>query len=309
MNPGRPNPPPPARLTVAAAQFLDRGSISKNTEEIIKCIKNAATKGAQVVHFHETATTGYFPAVILKSGRELRECESKICAACKANSIACIVGTPHFSERHGTFYNTVLVVDEKGRRVCRQTKRQLVPTDDWASPGQDMLVFRIAGTPCCAIICHDVRHPELVRLPVLQGARVVFYCSWETSANDREIPLDNTNELAVYRAQVQARAVENGVWIVHANAAANLKDRSRGSHGMSRIVDPKGHVVKEASPEAETLLVHKLDMKQSLAKYALKSLDFSFFLREWYISGAAYSNEVAIPPESPRLTPCSPKLK
>jgi predicted amidohydrolase len=137
----------------------------------------------------------------------------------------------------------------------------------------------------------------------------VFYCSWETSANDREIPLDNTNELAVYRAQVQARAVENGVWIVHANAAANLKDRSRGSHGMSRIVDPKGHVVKEASPEAETLLVHKLDMKQSLAKYALKSLDFSFFLREWYISGAAYSNEVAIPPESPRLTPCSPKLK
>ena len=113
----------------------------------------------------------------------------------------------------------------KRRRVCRQTKRQLVPTDDWASPGHDMLVFRVAGTPCCAIICHDIRHPELVRLPVLQGARVVFYCSWETSANDDYISLDDTEELAVYRAQVQARAVENGVWIVHANAAANLEDQ------------------------------------------------------------------------------------
>ena len=143
-------------------------------------------------------------------------------------------------------HNTILVVDEKGRCVCRQSKRQLVPTDDWATPGYEILVFRIAGgTPCCAIICHDVRHPELVRLPVLKGARVVFYCSWETSHDDKPIALDNVEELAVYRAQVQARAVENGVWLVHSNACANMRIDSsaylNGTYTKSHDMFPKNH--------------------------------------------------------------------
>jgi predicted amidohydrolase len=304
----RPAPPPAARLTVAVAQFIDRGSIAKNSVEIIQKIGHAAEGGAQVVVFHETATTGYFPHIILNSGRELRDCETHICNACRTHRIGCIVGTPHFSERHGTFRNTVLVVDDKGRRVCRQSKRQLVPTDDWAAPGNDMLLFRIAGTVCCAVICHDIRHPELVRLPVLRGARCVFYCSWETSHNDQPIDLGNEAELAVYRAQVQARAVENGVWIVHANAAANQQDRTHGSHGMSRIVNPLGHVIAEAKPSEETLIVQRLDMKLAKATYAMESSDLGYFLRDWYVSGCAYSNEVTIPPESPRLTPQSPNL-
>ena len=303
-----PNPPPPAILAVAVAQFKDRGSVSKNTTIIIEQIQKASQSNAQVVVFHETATTGYFDSLILKAGRELRESERLICAACKANNIACIVGTPHFSERHGIFHNTILVVDEKGRCVCRQSKRQLVPTDDWATPGYEILVFRIAGgTPCCAIICHDVRHPELVRLPVLKGARVVFYCSWETSHDDKPIALDNVEELAVYRAQVQARAVENGVWLVHSNACANIEDRNKGSHGMSRIVNPHGKIVKEANCTEETLLIHRLDMKLAKAKYALESFRISYVLRDWYKNGATYSNELSIPPESPRLTPRSPK--
>lgn len=54
--------------------------------------------------------------------------------------------------------------------------------------------------------------------------------------------------------QVQARAVENRVFVVHANvpapSVADLEaggSRELGSHGMSRVVDPLGRVMQEAS--------------------------------------------------------------
>ena len=46
---------------------------------------------------------------------------------------------------------------------------------------------------------------------------------------------------APVRAQIQARAVENGVYIVHANAPAN--DDTTGSHGQSRVIAPDGNLL------------------------------------------------------------------
>ena len=70
---------------------------------------------------------------------------------------------------------------------------------------------------------------ELCRLPVLAGARVIFYISAESYHDDRPLPAPREPawtserleaELAVYRAQTQARAVENRVWLVRTQAPA-----------------------------------------------------------------------------------------
>ena len=147
----------PARrsLTVATAQFLSRPTIKENTEVIISFIERAAKAGAQVVSFHETATTGYSAKIITARGTHeaLRECERAICSACRKHVIACIVGTAHFSERSGETKNTALVVDERGRCVCRQSKIQLVQDDHWAVPGRTLNTFQVAGVECCAVIC------------------------------------------------------------------------------------------------------------------------------------------------------------
>lgn len=83
----------------------------------------------------------------------MRECERAICSACRKHVIACIVGTAHFSERSGETKNTALVVDERGRCVCRQSKIQLVQDDHWAVPGRTLNTFQVAGVECCAVIC------------------------------------------------------------------------------------------------------------------------------------------------------------
>jgi len=298
----------PARrsLTVAVGQFVSRPTSKENTAVIISFIERAAKAGAQVVSFHETATTGYSAEAIHSNSHEaLCECERAIGSACRKFSIACVVGTAHFSEREGNIKNTALVVDERGRCVCRQSKIQLVADDHWAVPGSEMCTFSLAGVECCAIICHDIRHPELVRLSAIKGAQVVFYISWETSLNDRPVPLEDVDTLGVYRAQVQARAVENNVWVVHANAAASLKDRTKGSHGMSRIVSPTGHIMIEATPEEERLLVHKADLQLSHRSFALESMRSSYFLRDWCYQGVEEIVDASMPPESPIIGPRS----
>ena len=124
-------------------------------------------------------------------------------------------------------------------------------------------VFRVKGVPCSIIICHDERYPELVRLPVLAGARVVFYLSHES-------PVTQEHKLGPYRAQIQARAAENSVFVVHANAPAN-PDAS-GSHGQSRLIDPDGTILQEASLFKEEVLVATLELARAHAGNARRSL-------------------------------------
>jgi predicted amidohydrolase len=98
---------------------------------------------------------------------------------------------------------------------------------------------------------------------VLAGAQVMFYLSHECS-------LAKPWKLGPCRAQVQARAVENGIFVVHANAPSDGADR--GSHGESRIVDPDGNVILEAGQTDEEILIADLDLRLATRSFALKSL-------------------------------------
>jgi len=89
-------------------------------------------------------------------------------------------------------------------------------------------------------------------LPVLAGARVIFYVSHESGLREEQ-------KINPYRAQIQARAVENTVFVVHANAPAN-PDLS-GSHGQSRVMAPDGNILHEASIFQEDVLMATLHLR------------------------------------------------
>jgi predicted amidohydrolase len=65
------------------------------------------------------------------------------------------------------------------------------------------------------------------------------------------------HKLPGYRAQMMARAVENQMFAVAANAPANIADNS-GSHGQSRIIKDDGNVLQEASIYGDEVLVATL---------------------------------------------------
>jgi predicted amidohydrolase len=104
---------------------------------------------------------------------------------------------------------------------------------------------------------------------------VIFYLSHESN-------VARESKLVPYRAQVQARAVENGVYFVHANAPAD--DVHKGSHGQSRVVSPDGNLIDEASIFEEELLFADLELARATAENALRSLDGAP-LSDWWREG------------------------
>ena len=255
------------RLHVAAVQFSPNSSVKENAQIIIQYLDQCAKQGIRVVVFQECATTGYDKTAIANATqKQLDRAEAEIAHACEEFNIYAVVGTPY--EKDGARFNTAVVFGPEGELIERYAKCQLVGGDDWAQPGEFLSVFYIDDIPCSIIICHDERYPELVRLPVLAGARLIFYVSSESD-------ITAEHKMGPYRAQIAARAVENGVFIVHANSPAML------SHGQSRIIDPTGNIIAEASMFGDEMVDAVIDMRNADGEMAQKSLRFGP-LKEWW---------------------------
>jgi predicted amidohydrolase len=240
-----------------------------NIDRIRTQLRQCARDGVRVAVFPECALTGYDNDLIPKlSAAQLADAERRVAQACREAGIYAVIGTPH--RAGGKLYNSAVVIDPSGKVIERYHKIQLA--EGWPDPGDHLAVFRVDGVPCAVIICHDERYPELVRLPVLAGARVLFYLSHESG-------LRAEDKLGPYRAQIQARAVENTIFVVHANAPANPD--ATGSHGQSRLIAPDGNLIREASLFREEVLSATLDLSKATAENAQRSLTRGPLARWW----------------------------
>jgi predicted amidohydrolase len=261
-----------ATLTVAAVQMRSSHSLAENLSRITNAIYECARKSARVVVFPECALSGYFGEAVMKlSAEQLAAAQQQVAQACRAAGMYAVVGS---AWRDGEkLFNSALVFSPAGQVIERYHKIHLV--ESWPQAGDHLSVFQIEGVPCSVIICHDERYPELVRLPVLAGAKVIFYLSSESGLHEE-------SKLGPYRAQIQARAVENTVYVIQANAPAN-KDAT-GSHGQSRIMAPDGNIMQEASIFQEDVLVQTLELRRATRANALNSLKLGP-LRDWWQEG------------------------
>jgi predicted amidohydrolase len=259
-------------LTVAAVQMRSSRDLSDNIARVRRAMVQCATKGARVVVFPECALTGYFEdSVTNLTVAAITEAEAQVAGVCREVGVYAVIGSAYRQE--GKLFDSALIIAPDGKVIERYHKIQLA--ESWPQPGDHLCLFKIDGVPCTVIICHDERYPELVRLPVLAGAKLVFYISHESGLREE-------HKINPYRAQIQARAVENTVYVVQANAPAN-PDTS-GSHGQSRIIAPDGNIVQEASIFGEDVLVASLEMSKATRDNAKKSLTGSL-LHDWWAEG------------------------
>ena len=263
-------------LKVAAVQFRSTADLEVNRRAIAATIARLAAGKVDVAVFPECALTSYNEdAIRSHSAEAITAAEASIRATCRDNKIAAIVGSVH--KINNKIFNTAIVIDAQGELVERYGKVMLAG-EKWATPGNHIAYFELNGIPSTVIICHDERYPELARLPAIKGARMLYYISHESGMN-RE------SKLAPYRAQLMARAVENNMFIVAANAPGNLKDGG-GSHGQSRIVLDDGNIAKEASIYNDEILIETLAVKPSPLERPLQSL-----MGDWWRQGVDWMME------------------
>lgn len=268
-------------LRVAACQICNGPELDSNLEKILQWIERAARDGVDVVSFPEACLPGYvldrkYYAALDHTA--LRKAEAAIIRASKRWHIAVIVGTVHWE--NGQLYNSLLVIDKGG--IVRGRYAKMYLAEDWPQPGKSLPVFTVAGVPSCFIICHDVRYPVLVRLPAAAGARICYFCSDEAA-------LTKEYKLSAYRAMPIARATENSIFLVMANASANPVNLA-GSHGNSKIIHPNGNVIVEAGYFKERLVTADINVGEATGGIARKAVKHNAKLRAWLQEGVGLVN-------------------
>jgi omega-amidase len=263
-------------LRVAACQILTYPDVEKSTEKILHWIETAAQDGVDVIAFPEACLCGYAGDEYWKTAKQVdfKKAEDIVIEASKRGNIAVVLGTVHWES--DKIYSDLLVIDKGGLVRGRYSKTHLA--ESWPVPGKTLPVYKLAGVKSCFIICHDVRYPELVRLPAVAGAQICYFCSHESG-------LKHEHKLSAYCAMPIARATENGIFCVMTNAPADPQTL-RGSHGNSKIIHPDGNVLVEAGYFKERLVTANIKVSDASRSIARRAAEDNTILKKWLNEGA-----------------------
>jgi predicted amidohydrolase len=264
----------PVRLRVAAVQMKFAPTIEGNLAAIERFLATAAGRRADAVLFPECAVTGYGYDFSSLKPAEIRDALATVGQMAARFQIHVLVGSPVFGARK--LYNCLVVFGRRGEVAHCYAKCQLTEKDcKYFAPGNAIALFEIEGVPATTVICHERRYPELVRLAVMAGAKILFH------------PNAGMDRLAVSRRKrggrdgMVARAFENAIYYVFANSVGP-QGRGLWSAGDSKIVAPNTRLLKLADNENETVLVADVDPTQATRRYAVRSMEHPRFLApEW----------------------------
>lgn len=263
-----------ARPVVGAVQMRFRPTLAGNLAAITAHVRDFARAGGDILLFPECALTGYNRDFTALDPAEADEALAQVADAARTHRCNVLVGAP--ARVRGRWHNSLVVVDRRGRRVFRHDKVHLTPRDAaFFTPGNRLAFFRLDGIPCTAILCHERRYPEMVRLPVMMGAQVVFH------------PNAGLDTLPVSRAKrggrdgIAVRAFENQVFYVFANSVGPQGD-GLWSAGDSKVVGPDMRVLALADNRREMRVEAALDLAQAGRKYAREALVQPAFLRPYW---------------------------
>jgi len=242
-------------VQVACIQLPIQDNIKDNAQSIVKLLEKESKAGTRLAVFPECALTTYNSKIIpqLKQ-QQIDNALNIIIQACKKFDIYAVIGSAY--KKDNKWYNGAYIIGPQGRIIKRYTKLHVVVPNLFEN-GNELAIFKIDDVPATIMICHDERYPEIMRIPVLAGAKVGIYISCESKTPSKR---DN------YRSQVMARAVENQIFIVHCNAGDGGDDKD--SHGHSRIIDPSGKILAEAGPKVGEIARATIHPKKSRNAYA-----------------------------------------
>jgi predicted amidohydrolase len=171
-----------------------------------------------------------------------------------------IIGGSHFIVENDNLYNVSYLFRRDGT-FDKQYKIHITPSEKkwWGvKSGNKLKLFNTDKGKVAILICYDAEFPELARIAVSKGAKILF------------VPFNTDDRRAYLRVRYcsQARAIENQVYVVITGCVGNLPDvENLDVHfSQSAIFTPsdvefhREAIASEATPNAETLIYQDLDM-------------------------------------------------
>ena len=182
----------------------------------------------------------------------------QLSAYAKQYGVYLIGGSMPEKDAEGNVYNTCYVFDREGKQIGKHRKVHLYDIDvkggqtfkesDTLTAGDSDTVFDTEFGKIGVMLCFDIRFPELSRMMVNDGAKVIFVPA----------AFNMTTGPAHWELSFRTRALDNQIYMV---GCAPARDVSAGyiSWGHSIVTDPWGRVTGMLD-ENEGILLAELDM-------------------------------------------------
>ncbi len=258
-------------LKITTCQFAVSKSIKRNARQINNLMQKAAQGGADVVHFPESALSGYvgtdFASFDGFDWPLLRKETEKIMALAAKLKLWLVLGSTHPLTEPNKPHNSLYLINPDGQIADRYDKRFCTKADlRRFTPGDRFANFTINGVKCSLLICFDLRFPEIYRALYKDGVKCVFQSFYNARQSGPSV------HSYIMRQTMQSHAATNNFWVSMSNASGWYAPYP------SCFIQPDGRIVKQLTPNHAGVMVNTVDL-------SLKFYDPSEEFRDLAVKG------------------------
>jgi N-carbamoylputrescine amidase len=244
--------------------------VAANLAATFQGIRNAASKGANIVCLQELFLTRYFCNAEDHENFKLAEVIPGPTTA-KLQKLAAelnvvIIASLFEKIDAGIYFNTAAVIDADGSYIGKYRKNH-IPDDPgfyekfYFSPGDTgYQVFNTSFGRIGVLVCWDQWYPEAARITSLMGAQILFYptaIGWSSSQPD---PV-NQEQYQAWQIIQRSHAIANGVHVVAVNRYGHEKEMN--FWGGSFVANPFGTVLYQSPHDHEDIKVVEIYARPS----------------------------------------------
>lgn len=244
-------------MKIAGIQFACSSNKDKNVENALRTIDAAASNGANIVCFQELFNLPWFPRGRNEEAFGLAEDingDTVRVVGEKAKSAGIIVLLPIFERDGSQFYNSCVVIDEKGEPAGIYRKIHVPDIPLWEEKfyfvrgDKGLPVFETSQGRIGIQISWDNLYPEATRILALKGADVVFAptaCAFKSQH--------------LWQTVISANAIANGVFVMRVNRVGS--EEKQDFYGASFCVNPEGELIGGPTGIADSVLLADIDFE------------------------------------------------
>jgi rfaE bifunctional protein nucleotidyltransferase chain/domain len=213
---------------------LQQGDVDANLGALKKMLTTACFPANTLVVLPELWATGFEYADIQnlaeQTPRIINELQKEA-----TQSRLWFAGSLLDKQATGEIYNSFFVIGPEGVVGCYQKQHlfRFWQEDQYLSTGTQAQVIQTPFGPIGALICYDLRFPELSQQHFFSGCKLLV-----VSAQWPKIRADH------WKILLQARAVENQAFVVACNGSGCLAVGELA--GLSMIISPSGEILVQA---------------------------------------------------------------
>ena len=260
-------------FTVALVQMSCSVDPNENLEKAKWKIREAASKGAQIICLPELFRSQYFcreENADLFALAETIPGPSTEALSPIARELRIVIIASLFERRApGLYHNTAVVIGDTGE-IEGMYRKMHIPDDPlyyekfYFTPGDlGFQKFNTRYGSVGVLVCWDQWYPEGARLTALQGAHVLFYptaIAWHPSEKQQY----GAAQLDAWTIIQRAHAIANGVYVAAVNRTGYEGPPEHGLEfwGSSFLADPFGQIIARAAADKEEILIGQCDPKR-----------------------------------------------